>query len=120
MKEMEDGLNRDMGILADYLEKWHLQLSMGKTMSAAYHLYNREAKRELDMYVGNYGLEFEQASKYLGVRLDQTLSYKHHLDKVKAKTAARVSLIHCLAGSTWGASPQTLRISTQSMVLPVA
>ena len=58
---MEDGLNRDMGILADYLHKWHLQLSMGKAVSAAYHLNNREARRELDVYVGNNRLEFQQA-----------------------------------------------------------
>ena len=119
-KAMEDGLNRDMGILADYLEKWHLQLSVGKTVSAAYHLNNREARREVDVYVGNHRLEFQQAPKYLGVRLDRTLSFKQHLDEVKAKTTARVSLIRRLAGSTWGASPQTLRVSTQALVLPVA
>ncbi|KAL7383791.1 hypothetical protein ABVT39_017730, partial [Epinephelus coioides] len=40
-KAMEDGLNQN--ILADYLQKWYLQLSVGKTVSAAYHLNNREA-----------------------------------------------------------------------------
>lgn len=114
-KAMEVGLNRDMGILADYLEKWHLQLSTEKTVSAAFHLYNQEARRELDVYVGNNRLEFQQAPKYLGVRLDRTLSYEKLLDEVKAKTTSRVSLIRRLAGSTWGASPQTLRVSTQAL-----
>ena len=45
-KEMEEGLNKDMTILVDYLRKWRRQLSIGKTVSAAYHLNNREAKRE--------------------------------------------------------------------------
>ena len=40
-KEMEEGLNKDMTILVDYLRKWRLQLSIGKTVSAAYHLNNR-------------------------------------------------------------------------------
>ncbi|KAL7885199.1 hypothetical protein AOLI_G00079690 [Acnodon oligacanthus] len=74
-----------MGILADYLQKWHLQLIMGKTVAAAYHLNNREASRELDVYDGKNHLEFPQAPMYLGVRLDQTLSYKQHLDEVKAE-----------------------------------
>ena len=39
-KEMEEGLNKDMTILVDYLRKWRLQLSIGKTVSAAYHLNN--------------------------------------------------------------------------------
>ncbi|KAL7832435.1 hypothetical protein AOLI_G00299830 [Acnodon oligacanthus] len=60
---LEDGLNQDMGILADYLQKWHLQLSLGKTVAAAYHLNNWEASRELDVYVGKNRLEFQQAPK---------------------------------------------------------
>ena len=40
-KEMEEGLNNDMTILVDYLRKWRMQLSVGKTVSAAYHLNNR-------------------------------------------------------------------------------
>ncbi|KAJ8366008.1 hypothetical protein SKAU_G00148390 [Synaphobranchus kaupii] len=86
---MEDGLNRDIGILADYLQKWPLQLSVGKTVSAAYHLNNREAKRELDVFVDNKHLESQQAPKYLGVRMDWTLSFKQHLEEVKAKVVSK-------------------------------
>lgn len=119
-KALEDGLNLDMGVMAEYLQKWHLQFSTRKTVSAAYHPNNRETRRELDIYVGNNRLVFQQAPKYLGVCLDRTLSYKQHLDEAKAKTTARVALIRCLAGSTWGAAPQTLQFSTQALVLPVA
>ena len=50
-KEMKEGLNKDIIILVEYLRKWRLQLSIGNTVSAAYHLNNREAKRELDVFV---------------------------------------------------------------------
>ena len=40
-KEMEEGLNKDMTIPVDYLRKWRLQLSIGKTVSATYRLNNR-------------------------------------------------------------------------------
>ena len=52
-KEMEKGFNKGMTILVDCLRKWHLQLSIGKPVSAAYHLNNREAKREPDVFVDN-------------------------------------------------------------------
>ena len=117
---VEEGLNQDMGILADYLRKWRLQLSMGKTLAAAYHLCNKEAKRELSVSVDNHHLEHQQAPKYLGVRLDRTLSYKQHLEDVRAKITSRVSLIRRLAGTTWGASARTLRISTQALVFSAA
>ncbi|KAJ3591985.1 hypothetical protein NHX12_007115 [Muraenolepis orangiensis] len=60
---VEQGLNQDMGILAAYLRKWRLQLSTGKTVSAAYHLCNREAKRELSVSVDNKRLEHQLAPR---------------------------------------------------------
>ena len=114
-KEMEEGINKDMTILVDYLRKWRLQLSIGKTVSAAYHLDNREAKRELDVFVDNRRLVSQQATKYLGVRLDRMLNFKQHLEEVSGKITSTVSLIHRIAGTTWGASAKILRISTQAL-----
>ena len=61
-EEMEEGLNKDMTILVDYLRKWHIQLSIDKTVSAAYHLNNKEAKRELDVFVDNKRLVCQQSA----------------------------------------------------------
>ncbi|KAJ3612161.1 hypothetical protein NHX12_020438 [Muraenolepis orangiensis] len=110
-KAMEEGLNEDMGTLVAYLRRWRLQLSVGKSVAAAYHLSTREARRELEVRVDNKCLEVQQAPKYLGVRLDRTLSFKQHLEEVKAKVTSRVALLRRLAGTTWGASAKTLRIS---------
>lgn len=54
------------------------------------------------------------------VRLDRTLSYKQHLNNVRAKIAPRFSHISCLAGTTWGASARTLRTSTPALVFSPA
>ena len=82
---MEEGLNKDMTILVDYIRKWRLQYSIGKTVSAAYHLNNREAKRELDVFVDNKRLVFQQAPKHPGVRIDRMLNCKQHLEEVAGK-----------------------------------
>ncbi|KAJ4928398.1 hypothetical protein JOQ06_016190 [Pogonophryne albipinna] len=119
-KAMEDGLNDDLGTLVAYFQRWRLQLNIGKTVAAAYHLSTREARRELEVRVKNKRLEVQQASKYLGVRLDRTLSFKQHLEEVKAKVTSRVALIRRLAGTTWGACAKTLRISTQALVFSAA
>ncbi|KAJ3615087.1 hypothetical protein NHX12_018655 [Muraenolepis orangiensis] len=119
-KAMEEGLNEDMGTLVAYLRRWRLQLSVGKSVAAAYHLSTREARRELEVRVDNKCLEVQQAPKYLGVRLDRTLSFKQHLEEVKAKVTSRVALIRRLAGTTWGASAKMLQISTQALVFSAA
>ena len=102
MWEMIEDLNQDVGVLAAYLQKWNLKLSLGKTVTAAFHLNNREARRKLDVFVSNR-LEFQAAPKYLGVHMDRILSFKHYLEEVKAKVSFRVALICLLAGTTWGA-----------------
>ena len=72
------------------------------------------------MFADNKRLVFQQAPKYLGVRLDRMLNFKQHLEEVAGKVTSRVSLIRRLAGTTWGASAKTLRISTQALVFPAA
>ena len=110
-----------MTILVDYLRKWRLQLNfisryIGKTVSAAYHLNNREAERELDVFLDKNIWCFSKLQS-LGVRLDRMLNFKQHLEDVTGKVTSRVSLIRRLAGATWGASAKTLRISTQALHL---
>ena len=61
---------------------------------------------------------FQQAPKYLGVRLDRMLDFKQHIEEVAVNVTSRVSLIRRLAGTTWGASVKTLWISMQALVFP--
>ena len=119
-KVMKKDLNQDMSALAAYLRKWHLKLSLGKTVAATFHLNNREARQELDVFINNKHLEFQEAPMYVEVCMDQMLSFKHHLEEVKTKVSSWVALIHHLAGTTWGAHAKILRISTQILVLSVA
>ncbi|CAM4567406.1 unnamed protein product [Leuciscus chuanchicus] len=68
----------------------------------------------LDLTAGcNTRLQHQPFPTYLGVKLDRTLSFRQHLDTVKAKTTSRAALIWRLAGTTWGASTKMLLISTR-------
>ena len=50
-KVLEGTLSEGMTTLSAYLQTWRLQLSHAKALTAAFHLHNREAKRELNAYV---------------------------------------------------------------------
>ena len=57
---------------------------------------------------------------YLGVKLDRSLTYRPHLEALRKKLCARVSLLRRLAGTGWGASAKTLRTAALSLVYSTA
>jgi len=67
------------------------------------HLNNKEAKRELKVNFNNETLPFCSESKYFGVTLDRSLTYRRHLELLRKKLTSRVALLRQLAGSGWGA-----------------
>ena len=78
-KDLEGTLRQDMSTLSAYLQIWRLKLSHTKTVTAAFHLNNREAKRELKVYNNGRLLPFCPTPTFLGVKLDRSLTFRHHL-----------------------------------------
>ena len=115
-KHLEETLSQDMSTLSAYLQTWRLKFSHTKT----FHLNNREAKRELKVYNNGRLLPFCPTPTYLGVKLDRSLSFRHHLMALRKKLSSRVTLLRRLVGSGWGAGAKTLRIATLSLVYSAA
>ena len=118
-KDLEGTLSQDMSTLSAYLQTWRLKLST-KTVTAAFHLNNREAKRELKVYNNGRLLPFCPTPTYLGVKLDKLLTFHHHLVTLRKKLSSRVTLLRRLVGSGWNAGAKTLRIATLSLVYSTA
>ena len=119
-KALEGTLSQDMATLSAYLQTWRLKLSHTKTVTAAFHLHNREAKRELSVYNNGKVLPFCPVPTYLGIKLDRSLTFRHHLEALRKKLSTRVTLLRRLAGSGWGANARTLRIAALSLVYSTA
>ena len=106
---VEGVLTKDMGTAGEYLQTWKLKLSTTKTVSAAFCLNNKEAKRELKVKYNNATLPFCSEPKCLGVTLDRSLTYRRHLESLRKKLTSRVALLRRLAGSSWGTGATTLK-----------
>ena len=98
-----------------------MKLSHTKTVTAAFHLNNREAKRDLKVYNNDRLLPFRPIPTYLGVKLDRSLTFRHHLVvSLRKKLSSRVTLLRRLVCPGWGAATKTLRIATLSLVYSTA
>ena len=118
-KDLEGTLGQNMSTLSVYLQTWRLKLSYTKTVTAAFHLNNREAKRELKAY-NNVKLLSFCPNPNLGIKLDKSFTFRHHFEALRKKLSSRVTLLRRLVGSGWGAGAKTLRIATLSLVYSTA
>ena len=59
-------LSKDMATVGEHLQALKLTLSTTKTVSAVFHLNNKEAKRELKVNFNNETLPFCSGPTYLG------------------------------------------------------
>ena len=98
-KDLEGTLSQDMSTLLAYLQTWRLNLSHTKTVTAAFHLNNREAKRELKVYNNGRLLPFCLTPTYLGVKLNRSLTFCHHLVALRKKLSSLVTLLRRLVGA---------------------
>ena len=119
-KDLEGTISQDMFTLSSYLQTWKLKLNHAKTVTTAFHLNNPEAKHELKVYNNGRLLPFCPTPTYLGVKLDRSLTFRHHLVSLRKKLSSRVTLLRQLVGSRWGAGAKTLRIATLSLVYSTA
>ena len=119
-KDLEGTLSQDMSTLLAYLQTWRWKLNHTKTVTASFHLNNREAKRELKVCNNGRLLPFCPTSTYLVVKLDRSLTFCYHLVALRKKLSSRVTLLRRLVGSGWSAGAKTLRIATLSLVYSTA
>ena len=97
-----------------------MKLSHTKTVTAAFHLNNREAKHELKVYNNDRLLSFCPILTCFGVKLDKSLTFRYHLVALRKKLSLRITLLRRFVGSGWGAGAKTLRIATLSLVYSTA
>ena len=119
-KDLEETLSQDMSTVSVYLQTWRSKLSHTKTVTAAFHSNNRETERELKVYNNDRLLPFCPTPTHLGVKLDRSLTFRHHLVALRKKLLSHVTLLRRLVGSGWVAGAKTLRIASLSLVYSTA
>jgi len=106
--------------ICHFCRQWRLKPCASKTISSVFHLHNTSATRKLSACLDGQRLRHECHPTYLGVTLDRTLFYREHLTKTAGKLKNRNNLLMKLAGSTWGASANTLRSSALALCYSAA
>ncbi len=71
-----------------------LMLNAGKTVIMTFGTPNTVNKvGNIEVHVDNKSLEVVDTTKYLGVMLDQTLSFEEHVTYIKRKCSSRLRML---------------------------
>ena len=117
---IEASLTSVLSTMTTYYDTNQLRVNPSKTQVCAFHLRNREAKRELNVVWNGTRLSNTTIPVYLGIYLDRTLCYKTHIEKTKMKVNARNNIIRKLANSKWECKASTLRPSCLALCYSAA
>ena len=98
---IEASLTSALSTMTTYYDTNQLRANPSKSQVCAFHLRNREAKRELNVMWNGTRLSNTTTPVYLGIHLDRTLCYKTHIEKTKMKVNAINNIIRKLANSKW-------------------
>ena len=120
--EIEVTLCSALETMSSYYSMNHLRANPSKTQISAFHLRTKggDAKRELNVTWEGEKLPHTHTPVYLGVTLDRILSFKHHIQKAKAKVCARNNILAKLANTQWGATTTTLRTTALALCYSAA
>ena len=117
---IEASLTSARSTMATYYDTNQLRANPSKTQVYAFHLRNREAKRELNVMWNGVRLSNTTTPVYLGIHLDRNMCYKTHIEKTKMEVNARNNIIRKLANSKWGCKASTLRSSCLALCYSAA
>lgn len=119
-EEIETKITVALEKLAIFYDRNNLKANPSKSQICTFHLNNSQAQKCLDITWRGEKLQHCNTPKYLGVKLDRTLSFNQHCSDTKKKVIARNNIIRKLAHSTWGAHPHTLRTSALALSISAA
>ena len=100
--------------LVRWSEEAGMQFSESKCLTIRFHKTRRTAM--LPLQIGPTRLETVQSCRYLGVILDERLSWKPHLRHAQQRTRERLALIKRLSSKTWGFAPEAMwQLTTKAL-----
>lgn len=90
--DVEKKLTNAHLVMTKYYDNNQLKPNPNKTQVCCFHLWNRDAKKHLNLEWLGKTLHNTDYPVYHGVTLDRTLTFKEHCSKTKMKVQARNSL----------------------------
>lgn len=117
MKIMENIMNCALNVLHEWTNENQMEVNTEKTKYQIFSMCDIIFKPNL--FFGNVTVEETLNQCYLGITLDQRLTFKNHVNDLVSKAQNRLKLLKRLTGTMWGTSKDTLLLTYKMYIHPV-
>ena len=96
-KQLQDTMTK----IETWWLEWGFSLSTEKTVGVVFWETNKPD--QISIKLNKQEIKFEKQAKFLGMIMDQRLTWKPHVEYIKSKCQRTLNLMRCLSGQHWGA-----------------
>ena len=96
LDKLERTVKRELNKLYLWLNVNWLSLNIDKTNFIVFHPYNKPIKKSITIKINNKAIIEKEYIKYLGVLIDSTLSWKHHVSNISKKISRSIGIMYKL------------------------
>jgi len=94
-----------------------MEINASKTV---YQFFSMRHKNiNFDLKINNQTLPKSENTIYLGIYMDNKLSWKNHVEHTVNKVNRRLRLIKWLTGAAWGSTQETMNTTYKTYIKPV-
>ena len=95
--------------------KWGFEISKTKTVGI---IFGNKNLKELDVYLGDTKIKFEETVTFLGMLLDRKFTLLPHLKLLTEKCQRDLNLMRMLRGTDFGSNKNSLLLLYKSLIRP--
>ena len=110
-------IQRDVRILEEWARDHGLSFSTSKTKAMI--ITNKKNITKGNIYLNNQPVEWVRSIKYLGVILDDKLTWNLHLKHVSKKANLAMAQCRRMIGGNWGLKPKICKWTYTALVRPI-
>ena len=96
LSELERTVNKELRKLYLWLNVNRLSLNLDKTNFIIFHPFNKPSKQNVTIKIYKKALVEKECIKYLGILIDSSLSWKHHILSLTKKLSRSIGIMYKL------------------------